>query len=755
MESLEPVSVQADASELILCDNPSFICETYIFEPIAHEAALGRLFAVAETESRGDIGSELLDLTIQAVQREYYRDPSRGILGSFESALHQANLILHDSAEQGVRDWMGYFHVGIGVLAGPTLHISTAGNAAIVLARRSRLTTISQDLAHSPITNPLRTFAQVASGTLNARDTLFFGTSNFLELFRPEDLARFAIDHSAATISTRLQQLHADQTSHLPVAVLTVSILPAHIATPHRAAAPFGIPRRGARELSAQLSPRKPLIINRSLLRTLVVFLARLVSLAWHYLTGRIWPHVLRGSLAVIRLLGKVFRRTGKTVQLSTTRQLNRWQQKRTSRFSTSTASPTLSPSRSYATGRIITSPISWLHGVPSPWTWLHSTRTTFARLPRSSQIFAGITATLAVALVVSLLLLQNKRAEDAAIQRASELLHEAQTKKTAAETALIYDNRDQARTLLAEATTLNQELVGTGFYQSEGEQLRSEIGTMTDRLQKVVRASTATTRIVGDFGNVLGDKPPTDLAIVNDEVFSFDPSNNAILKLGSDGSPSIVTATTQGIGFFTTAATHTADKTIVLATDQPGIALFDAKSSSLQSQEIELPGDKPELLSLATYGTRLYIYDRATRAILNYNKTLRGYSGGTSWITAQPFPADSIRSIGVDGHIYTLHDDGTVRKLLKGEVVDFTVEPIEPSLAGASRLLKNEDLANIYILDGAHKRVVVLNDSGGLVRQIFLDIASQLSDIAIAPDEKTLYALDGTRVLAVSLEEE
>ena len=195
MNQTNAPSLQPDASELILVPDTRFSCETYIFDPVSEEESLGRLFAVGETEDRGGVGAELLDLTVQALQREYYREPSRGVLASFESALHQANLVLHDTAERGVRDWMGYFHVSVGILAHDNLHVSTAGNATILLARKSRITPISADLSHSPITNPLRTFAQVASGTVATRDVLFFGTSALTTIYRLEELSRFSIDH--------------------------------------------------------------------------------------------------------------------------------------------------------------------------------------------------------------------------------------------------------------------------------------------------------------------------------------------------------------------------------------------------------------------------------------------------------------------------------------------------------------------------------------------------------------------------------
>jgi len=210
--------MKVEAGEVVLFDDPHIAGDTFIFEPSRAEVKLGRLLAAVEVADRQGAGRELIDTIIHALQREYYRDPQRGMLASFESALHQANLVLYDVAEQGRREWMSSLHVAVGVLGHTTLHVSAAGHGVILLARRSRLVALSAGLAHSPVTDPLRTFAQVASGSISSRDVLFFGTAFFESIFRSEDLIRFVHDHSAATIATRLKQLYEDRNVNLPVA---------------------------------------------------------------------------------------------------------------------------------------------------------------------------------------------------------------------------------------------------------------------------------------------------------------------------------------------------------------------------------------------------------------------------------------------------------------------------------------------------------------------------------------------------------
>ncbi len=703
---------QPDTNELLLGTSKNFVCETYIFEPSPAEEALGSLLAVAETETRAGVGNELLDLTITAIQREYYRDPKRGVVASFESALHQANLVLHEAAERGVRDWMGYFNVVVGLLAslpagqaGSALHISVAGEATLLLARRRRLTNISYGLSHLPITNPLRTFSQVASGTVAARDVLFFGTGHFLNLFSEADLLRFSVDHSASTIGLRLQQLYGDRKATAPLGLLTVSILPSSIAEPREE---VGLQRRRAALPTVPL-PRKPLIIYTSRLKSLLALLGHVCSKLKQYALATMWPLIKRGSA-----------RGGRVVVVAS----------------------------SLASARVKT-----LAKRPSlPTLRRPDWRGLWQRLPVMSKILALISLLLAVAFVGSLFLLRQKRTDDQAVARASELLHEAQTKNEAVASALIYDNREQARRLLGEADQLTSELLATGRYEKEAQALKSTIQAQHDRLQKIQRVAGSAASLVSDLAGKVGGQSPQGLVALADGVYAFSGKNNAVVRVGPAGEATQLNEQTQGIGSFILATAHEADKALLFVTAEPGLALFDTTDGTLTRQDIAWPSAKPTIASIATYGSRLYVLDQAAGLLVSYSKSLRGYGGGEPWITSQDFKTNTIRSIAVDGSVFALLEDGTLTRLFKGEPTDFKAEAVEPDLREAKRVVTSEYLQRLYVFDPRERRVVIFNKKGVLERQVYLDDVTNLTDFAVSSDEKTLYFLDGSRLLAAPL---
>lgn len=712
-----------DTQELILCTSQQHACETYLFEPGSGENKLGWLFAAVHTDNRGGVGTELIDTVVTAIQREYYRDSDRTPGTSFEMALHQANLILHDMAEQGMREWMPNFQATVAVLTGSELHISVAGYAQALLIRKGAVTEISADLAHVPITNPLQTFSQVASGVITPRDLLLLSTEPTTSLFSTNELTRTAMEQSAEAAVTRLRQRYGDAGHTVPLAAIVIMMLPQYVSTKQSTSA---ISERVSRAVNQEhLLPREPLAMRRSRWQRLAFMFGGAMSAAGQFAKQRIWPMLKIGSQRGSRVIAQASRATGKSIHAA-------------------------------ASGQKLTLPnVRNVPRVAAQRTLRASMRLQqlYVRLPKSSKVFAIISVVLVILLTASILFLQSKRTADIEIQQASESLHQARTKTEAAKTALIYDNRDQARGLLNEARQGAETLVAGELYVEEARGLLADIDQQFDRLQRVTRAVSESSRTVGDFAEHIRGMPQR-LFLIDDTLYTYHPDTNAIVSLQLDGTTNQVHGTTQGIGFFASGIVHPADKTITFITDPVGVALFDTKDNSLSSQEIDFPSSKPSITGAAVFGNRLYVLDAGASNIFVYNKTLRGYSSGSPWITDNQFPVNTVTSFSVDGNIYTLHQNGAIRQLFKGEAVDFQAEVVQPPISPNARLITSDELRNLYIVDSVGKRVIIYDKQGQLIRQVLVEFAQNFADAAVHPEEDKLYVLDGTRVLEISLGE-
>ena len=75
---------------------------------------------------------------------------------------------------------------------------------------------------------------------------------------------------------------------------------------------------------------------------------------------------------------------------------------------------------------------------------------------------------------------------------------------------------------------------------------------------------------------------------------------------------------------------------------------------------------------------------------------------------------------IAIDGFIYVLYADGTIRKFEGGVPIEFQVTELDKPMNRATAIYAapDEEAQFIYVADAGNKRVVQLNKDGRFVRQ-------------------------------------
>lgn len=104
---------------------------------------------------------------------------------------------------------------------------------------------------------------------------------------------------------------------------------------------------------------------------------------------------------------------------------------------------------------------------------------------------------------------------------------------------------------------------------------------------------------------------------------------------------------------------------------------------------------------------------------------------------------------------IYIAAADNNLYVFSSGEKVDFKIKGLDKNLGSISSIETNLEFENIYIADTTNKRIVVIDTDGNFVKQFKADKEdawSDLKDISVTSDEKTMYVLSGTKVFEVTL---
>ncbi len=154
-------------------------------------SALGTLFGFFEVEIHDQDAAYIVNFLASVAKKEYFANPRRSPVESFEAALHKINVALAEIVKHGNISWLGHLHGALGAVNQNTLNFSVTGEGEIYLAREEALRSISEGLADTESEpHPLKTFTEVSSGELFDGDLIFALSPSVWSLFSPEDLRR-------------------------------------------------------------------------------------------------------------------------------------------------------------------------------------------------------------------------------------------------------------------------------------------------------------------------------------------------------------------------------------------------------------------------------------------------------------------------------------------------------------------------------------------------------------------------------------
>ncbi|NTW89596.1 MAG: hypothetical protein HGB37_01615 [Candidatus Moranbacteria bacterium] len=168
--------------------------KTFAFRPEnVTQEHLGTLVGVFSVFDRSESSAYTVNVIASVAKKEYYANPRRGAIESFESTLHRINLALSELVKNGQTDWMGSLHGAIAVVEKRNIHFSATGNGGVFLFREATISDIGDGLASEEAgEHPLKTFLEISSGRLMPGDCVLLSTPELFGLFSARDLERNA-----------------------------------------------------------------------------------------------------------------------------------------------------------------------------------------------------------------------------------------------------------------------------------------------------------------------------------------------------------------------------------------------------------------------------------------------------------------------------------------------------------------------------------------------------------------------------------
>lgn len=185
---------------------------------------LGTLFGFFEVEIHDQDAAYIVNFLASVAKKEYFANPRRSPIESFEAALHKINVALAEIVKHGNVSWLGHLHGAIGAASENSLNFSVTGEGELYLAREESLRSISEGLAETgDEPHPLKTFTEVSSGDLHDGDLIFALSPSIWSLFSPEDLRRSLNRLGPAGFEQFLRTALVNELPVAAVALLTCS----------------------------------------------------------------------------------------------------------------------------------------------------------------------------------------------------------------------------------------------------------------------------------------------------------------------------------------------------------------------------------------------------------------------------------------------------------------------------------------------------------------------------------------------------
>ncbi len=188
-------------------------------------------------------------------------------------------------------------------------------------------------------------------------------------------------------------------------------------------------------------------------------------------------------------------------------------------------------------------------------------------------------------------------------------------------------------------------------------------------------------------------------------------------------------------------------DSTSIYLADTNGISAIskgDNKSKSI----IKNSGDWAELGGLGTYLGNIYVLDRKGSII----KYAAGSYGKTDYFGSSKQDLSKANSIAIDGSIYIVYDDGSIKKFTKGQPDTFTISGLDKPLSHPSRIFTNADSNNVYILDNGNSRIVVFDKNGVYQSQYVSNNLMQAKDFDVSEKDKKIFILNQNKIWEIDI---
>ncbi len=369
---------------------------------------------------------------------------------------------------------------------------------------------------------------------------------------------------------------------------------------------------------------------------------------------------------------------------------------------------------------------------------WLTRMRLIKSRITKTHLIMMGVVLVCLSLFIANAYRLNQESARKRMHEEVAELIKAIEKEESQIEADLLYGNKDKARNSLAQIGIIlrdfpkqmnDEEKARYDIKNASYQEKLAKINSIAafENLEAVASSKDGTLNNLASSGDYL-------YLTVDNKIVKVDKQSKTFKTL-SDLDSDLKFGSTDNNGVYWLLS---AGKNMIQINPSDSVKRF-----ALEEAPDNIKG-------LEVYYNKLYLYTDTDKQVYRYQLTSDGFRSKSAWLK-NPEGLDAIRSLSIDGFVYLL-DKNTIHQFGSGRPQNFSLSPVEPSLANPSKVIALKEKDYVYVLEPEAQRVVVYNKKGNFLAQYKGAELDKLSDIAVDEKSVMIYLLSGTTVYQAKL---
>jgi hypothetical protein len=350
-----------------------------------------------------------------------------------------------------------------------------------------------------------------------------------------------------------------------------------------------------------------------------------------------------------------------------------------------------------------------------------------FSHLSRSSKFFLIAFLLVIITLTTNIINWGVKNSQKKAEEQLAGKIEKINSLLTEAESALLYKNDEQAFRIMLQA----KEEIG-GIKNADEKTLNlvtSSFNVMSERVNRIVDISNP--KIIAEFNfiPISISKAGNNFIITGENTDNYgvikDGQYSPVFMLNKNKNRIITLSHVPNVGNWLITS-----REVLLANEQK------------KELDTVVKYDNYEIIAAEVYNNRLYLADSSSAQVLRAqikNSSPSAMQSAVSGIEN----SGKIADMGIDTDIWLLYPDG-IKKYSNGKRQQFSLPQLTDPVEDAKKIFVGN---NLYVLEPAKKRLLIISKSGKLINQLYFKNSNNLSDFYVDETQRAMQVIDGNKL--------